>query len=190
MTTMERIKQLRAYLEEGAGEGLDADRVGLLLFYCWGGLRGSNETRMRADKLRRIEQPIWKPPFLEFSIERHGQTVQGSTRATLYLWRVDLDRGEASIIGEKKRQLHAMDKRLDVKPLAESLADSIINGKEDARIARSKDGSVRLKIGEIIPATNNQTTAGRRSRLRKRLSEILAPYGWKELRTNAYHQTK
>jgi hypothetical protein len=88
-----------------------------------------------------------------FSIERHGQTVNGSSRATVYRWRVNLETGEAGIIGEKRRQLYAMDKRLDVKPIAQSLADAILTGKPDARIIINKDGSVRLKIGEIIPAT-------------------------------------
>jgi len=52
----------------------------------------------------------------------------------------------------------------------------------------NKDGSIRLKMGEIIPATNKQTTAARRTRLRNHLSTILASHGWKELRANVYHQ--
>ena len=143
---------------------------------------------MRAEKLWRIEEPSWAPPILEFSIERHGQTVNGSSRATVYRWSVNLETGEAGIIGEKRRQIYAMDKRLDVKPIAQSLADAIIAGKPDARIIINKDGSVRLKIGEIIPATYKETTAARRNRLRARLSTILDPHGWKELRANVYHQ--
>ena len=151
-------------------------------------MAGGTETNMRAEKLWRIEEPSWAPPILEFSIERHGQTVNGSSRATVYRWSVNLDTCKAGIVGEKRR--HAMDKRLDVKPIAQSLADAIIERKPDARIILNKDGSVRLKIGEIVPATYEQTTSARRSRLRVRLSMILAPHGWKELRANVYHQPR
>jgi hypothetical protein len=68
--------------------------------------------------------------------------------------------------------------------------DAIIEGQEDARIAINKDGSIGLKIGEIIRATNQQTTSARRTRLRNQLSTILAPHGWKELRPNVYRQSK
>jgi hypothetical protein len=185
----QNLKRLRSYLDEHA-DALDANRVGILLSDCWKALAGGTETNMRAEKLWRIEEPSWAPPILEFSIERHGQTVNGSSRATVYRWSVDLDTCKAGIVGEKRRQLYAMDKRLDVKPIAQSLAEAIIAGKPDARIIINKDGSVRLKISEIIPTTYEQTTSARRSRLRARLSMILAPHGWKELRANVYHQPR
>jgi hypothetical protein len=182
------FKRLGAYLDEHLEVPLDARRIGVLLAECWDALDGSADTNMRAQKLWRIEQPLWNPPTFEFSIERHGETVNGSSRATVYRWSVDLEKGTARIIDEKRRQVYQMDKRLDVKPIAESLADAIIGGKEDGRIVVNKDGSVRLKIGEIIPETNSQTTSARRTRLRNQLSKNLAPHGWKELRTNVYHQ--
>jgi hypothetical protein len=182
-----KLNPLKAYLNKHA-DALDAKRVGLFLSDCWDALEGGTETNMRAEKLWRIEEPSWAPPILEFSIERHGQTVNGSSRATIYRWSVNLETHEAGIIGETHRQLYLMDKRLDVKPIAQSLADAIITGKPDARITISKEGSVRLKIGEIIPAACQQTTSARRKRLRAQLSTILAPHGWKEQRPNVYHQ--
>ncbi|MGA7324776.1 MAG: hypothetical protein WBX25_09895 [Rhodomicrobium sp.] len=184
----EAIEKLKSYLTDlRAGSLIDASYVGGLLPNCWGDLDGSDATNMRADKLWRIEELEWKPPCLEFVIERHGQTVNGSTRATAYRWSYDLEKGTARIIGEKRRQLYAMDRRLDVKPIAEGLADAIIRGKPDARIVREKGGAVRLKMGAIIPATNKETTASRRSRLRNHLLRILVHHGWKKLRTNVYH---
>lgn len=190
MTNDQGLKRLKAYLDQQVGRPLDANRVGGLLSDCWDALDGSDFTKMRADKLWRIEEPSWDPPNLEFSIERHGQTVNGSSRATVYRWKIDLEKGTARIVGEKRRQIYAMDKRLDVKPIAEGLAAAIIEGKEDERIVINEDGSVRLRIGEIIPATNLQTTSGRRNRLRTHLSAILAPHGWQELRANVYHRPK
>jgi hypothetical protein len=190
MTDGQKFKRLRDYLDTRAGAPFDESQVGRLLSIYWDELDGGTATNMRAEKLWRIEQPSWVPPILEFSIERHGQTVNGSSRATVYRWCVDLEKGEAHITSEKRRQLYSMDKRLDVKPIAQGLADAIVGSKEDARIAVNKNGSIRLKMGEIIPATNKQTTAARRTRLRGQLATILAPHGWKELRANVYHRPK
>ena len=44
---------------------------------------------MWASKLGRMEKVEWQPPYLTFSIERHGATVKGSTRAELQNWQVD-----------------------------------------------------------------------------------------------------
>jgi hypothetical protein len=191
MTERNAIERLRAYLDGNdhtVGTELDAGRVGSLLSDCWSALRGGDATNMKPDKLYRIETPTWNSPFLQFSIERHGQTVNGSSRATLYRWRVNLDKNTAEIIEEKRRQIYPMARRFDEKPVAESLADAILHGREDARINIGKDGSVRLKMGEIVPMTNKQTTTARRSRLRKPVSALLAPHGWKERRANVYYR--
>ncbi len=185
----EALQNLRSHLAKlPPGAVLDVKGVADLLSDSWASLNGGDATNMRADKLRRIEQPEWQPPILEFTIERHGQTVNGSSRATAYRWRVNVQEGTAEIAGEKRRQLYATDARLDVKPIAEAVADAIINGRNDARFSIGKDGTARLMIAEIIPATNKQTTSARRSRFRKHLGEILAPHGWKELRVNVFHR--
>lgn len=185
------ITDLRFYLENlPAGALLDVERIAGLLADSWASLDGNDATHMRPDKLWRLEEPNWQPPFLEFSIERHGQTVMGSSRASLYRWRVNVQEGSATIVGEKRRQVHTTDKRLDVRPIAEAVADAIINSKDDARISIGKDGTIKLKIANIIPATNAQTTSSRRSRFRKYLNEMIAPHGWKELRANIYYQSK
>ena len=79
-----------------------------------------------------------------------------------------------------------MDKRLDVKPLAASLAQAIITGQADERLKIAKDGSVRLQIGSIIPEPVKQTTAARRGRLRRELDALLKPHGWVSTRLNVY----
>lgn len=164
----------------------DVNAVARRLQACWEELDGHDQTNMRWDKLRRIEQPIWQPPHLTFVIERHGQTVHGSSRATAYTWQVDVPAGKASIVGEKRRQLYAMDKRLDVRPIATSLAEAIAGEAEDPRLKRTKDGQVRIDIAAVIPETNKQTTAARRARLRRELTRLLADRGWREVRANVY----
>jgi hypothetical protein len=155
---------------------------------CWEELEGSGETRLDAYKLHRIEDPTWTPPFLEFLIERHGQTVAGSSRATVHRWRIDVERANASIVDQRIRQLYPADKRLDVKPIAQSLADKIVKGRSDPRIVFGQDGTVRLKIGEIIPETVKETTQNRRKRLRGHLNLLLSEHGWEQVRPNVYRR--
>ena len=184
--TSSRIAVLKAHLSSHSD--LDAAKVGGLLAACWDDLRGGHLTNMDATKLHRIEDPSWHPPFLEFWIERHGQTVNGSTRATAHKWRVNLDALTADIVEEKRRQLYSMDKRLNVKPIADSLVKAIIEGRRDDRLKIGRDGSVRLNVSLIIPATFQQTTTARRKRLRQHLDELLKPHGWEQIRLNVYAQ--
>jgi hypothetical protein len=79
-----------------------------------------------------------------------------------------------------------MHKHLDVKPIAQDLADAIVKGREDPRIILLRGGVVKLKIAEIVPETEMRTTATIRSRLRKHLSAILALQGWKEVSPNIF----
>lgn len=131
---------------------------------------------------------MWNPPFLEFSIERHGQTVKGSTRATVHTWRLDLEALTASITSEKPRQLRSMDTRLDVGPIAASIAEAIVNRRADPRLKPMVDGNIEIDIAQIIPETGKETTAGRRKRFRGRLNALLQPHGWRSVRPNVYAQ--
>jgi len=46
---------------------------------------------MTADKLLgRMEEVLWSPPDLTFSIERHGAAALGSSRAELQEWMIDV----------------------------------------------------------------------------------------------------
>jgi hypothetical protein len=75
---------------------------------------------------------------------------------------------------------------LDVSLIAESLAKAIVAGKQDERLTTNRDGSIRLNIDLIIPATNKQTTGARRSRLRRQLDALLEAQGWKSVCANVY----
>jgi hypothetical protein len=55
-----------------------------LLAAAWDDLSIARGSGMEPDKLYdRMEKVHWEPPLLLFVIERHGGTVQGSTRAEL-----------------------------------------------------------------------------------------------------------
>ena len=113
--------------------------------------------------------------------------MNGSTRAELHTWEVDTFTGSARIVREKRRQLYSMDKRLDVKPIAASLVEAILAGKlGDERLKWNKDGTVSLRVGNIIPETVKETTAKRRDRLRRHLVPMLQEHGWRMVRVNTF----
>jgi hypothetical protein len=63
----------------------DLDR---LLAASWDEFTG-DAGGMEGDKLLgRIEDVTWQPPKFTFTIERHGGTLMGSTRAELQDWEV------------------------------------------------------------------------------------------------------
>jgi hypothetical protein len=186
---MNEISELKEYLYSlPPGRVPDSGPLLGLLCASWKSLAGSNVTKMAEQKLRRIENPRWQPPCLVFDIERHGETVCGSSRAGVFTWTVDIERKEATCARSGMRQLYAMDKRLDVKPLAETLATAISSRQPHESLKWNTNGSVRLDIGKIIPLTNKETTSGRRTRLRKCLGSLLLPKGWVEKRPNVYAQ--
>jgi hypothetical protein len=174
---MTKIHALREFL---AGHGVQA-AVERLLFECWGELRiTSRSENMESSKLLgRTESLEWRPPFLEFDIERHGATVNNSIYAHVHHWTVNVETGEAFMEVAGKRQVGTRAGRLDVKPLARDIASKILCKGEDKRLVWASATKVRLRIGEIVHATNQQTTAGRRRRFKTALENELAPRGWK-----------
>jgi hypothetical protein len=188
---MDGIHALQIFLgAQPPGPIQDTKQLVRLLSSCWDEFAGSSYTNMESEKLYRIEEPEWHVPILSFSIERHAQTVMGSKRASLYEWSVDLENLTASIVRERKRQLEPNAKRLDVKPIAQTLADAILSGRSDERFKIMRDGKVKIEIGRVIPETNAQTTLARRRRFRKELTSLLEPHGLKEVRPNVYAQSE
>ena len=137
---------------------------------------------MEGYKLRnRMEAVVWNPPMLKFSIERHGATVLGSVYAEMQDWTVDIDRAEATFERGKRRQVYPKDKPLKVEPIADELIHNIVERHNDARLKWQGERRVRILIGEVIPATNQQTTAARRKRFWKAIEGKIQPHGWKRV---------
>ena len=183
-------RSLDAYLL-GLPPGPIADPTDLegLLGAHWDQFEGSDSEGMKGSKLfGRMDEVLWQPPVLTFVIERHGGTVLGSSRADRHRWELDLEarRAVCSRIGH--RQLMPMAPRLDVRPLAQQLAQSIVHRQLDDRLRWATDGSVRVQIGRIIPAGSAvaQTLQGRRRRFWLALGDILREAGWSQLRHGVY----
>lgn len=174
------------------GEIVDTGDVERLLALAWDDLV-RDEGGMRPDKLLgRMERVVWKPPTLTFVIERHGATVMGSSRAEMQAWAIDLERGTACCETKGYRQVAPRQRPLDVNPLADEVADVILQHAEDARLKWVNQGTVRVKIGVILPKGSavKETLAKRRKRFRVALAERLAREGWVQISANKYEKAK
>jgi len=144
---------------------LDTNSLNRLLADCWGDLEGAQEGGMEGRKLLgRMESVCWEPPILTFIIERHGGTVCGSTRAELQHWEVDLDRMTATIVKTGQRQIAPMARPVSVTPLAQEVAEAIIQGQSDQRLRWLGGDCVHVVTSRLFPATSGckRTIEGRR----------------------------
>jgi hypothetical protein len=160
------------------GEGCESS-IRLALGAAWPYLCGSDAESTSESKLYRAEDLTWAPPSLTFVLERHGGTVNGSSRGALHHWAVDPVAETATIYEVSHRQLYPMAKRLDTKALAQSIADLVVEGSVDERLAWNDAKSrVTVALMCVIPETNIQTTRARRKRFREALESALRPRGW------------
>jgi hypothetical protein len=158
----------------------DKSALESLLMHYWDGIDGSSHGGMKAYKLAgRIEEPTWKPPVLSFIIERHGGTVQGSSRAELQRWTVDIDNRSAEVSDASYRQLEARQPswtKDDAAKIVLEVSNVIRNSSQHQLVSWLKNGGAKVMINQIVPNdAAKQTVVGRRKRYWKLLDEELAP---------------
>jgi DNA-binding protein Fis len=80
------MDELLKYLHSlSAGTIQDSTYLERVLRKYWDEFNGSDETEMYGGKLiSRMENVVWSPPILQFTIERHRGTVWGSSRGDVY----------------------------------------------------------------------------------------------------------
>jgi hypothetical protein len=173
------LNDLRLFLNQlpsGAIENISA--VERILASCWHELT-QYDGGMEGYKLKgRMETVTWNAPLLRFAIERHGGTVMGSVYAEMQNWTVNTETAEASVERGRRRQVEAKEKPLKVGPIADELVRMIADHQNDPRLKWNSDSRVKVVIADVIPATNQQTTAGRRKRFWTALEQKLRPNGW------------
>ena len=181
VTRMDKLGELRNFLSQLApGPVVDVPKGERLLFESWGELDGHRSGGMTADKLiRRTENMTWKPPILEFQIERHGATVSGSVYAGVQVWRVDVQKAVASLGDhEKTRLVGERAKPLKTESIVSEIETLILGRKDDPRLKWLSPTCARVEISKVIPVTNRQTTFGRRRRFMEALEKSLTVAGW------------
>jgi hypothetical protein len=184
------LKELLDFLSSiQKGAILDTTKLKSLLSACWEDFDGSNEEGMVGHKLHgRMQDVFWDNPILSFTIERHGGTVLGSTRAERHLWEINIDQKTASCHKVGYRQMLPRQPSLNVRPIAEEIVQLIVNRQENERLKWNKDGSVRVQIGKIFPTGSavKQTLASRRKRFREMVDGLIINAGWQKIRANVY----
>jgi hypothetical protein len=184
------MQALRAYLQTiPPGSIADPTELEQKLAACWDQFRGGSAEGMAGYKLLgRITEVRWEPPSLSFVIDRHGRTVMGSSRAERHRWDLALELGTATWSRVGHRELDPMERRLNIRPLAQSTADAIVNHRLDESLRWGQDGRVRVRIGSILPVGSAvaQTLAGRRRRFWQALDELLQGAGWMRVSHGVY----
>lgn len=158
---------------------------------CWGSFFGAAETKMEGNKIvGRMEEVVWEPPLLSFKIERHGRTVNNSTRADMHLWILDIEKATAQRKDAGFRQLSPMAKRFNAKLAASEIVELILSGVEDPRLDWSENREiVKVNIGMVVPDGNAKSTAvGRRKRFREECGQLLNEHRWMTISFNKYQR--
>jgi len=84
---------------------------------AWPFISGSDRESATAKKLYRAESVSVKKPCVNFTLERHGGAVNGSSRAHLHHWEINLILMTASIVRIGHRQLVAMSPKTPIQAL-------------------------------------------------------------------------
>ena len=168
----------------------DTGKLARLLADTWHDFSGDDGGMKGHKLLGRMEDVVWHPPLLTFTIERHGGTVMGSTRATLQEWTVDLEKKTVVCVEARHRQLRPNQPRLDVTSIAEEIASQIVKRQQDHRLVWYADGRVRVLVGKVLPEGSavKQTLAARRKRFRAAVKERLIRQGWQGCGVNVYER--
>jgi hypothetical protein len=146
---------------------------------CWDLLTG-DDGGIEGSKLHgRMENVRWEPPYLVFTIERHGGATLGSSCAELQTWSINLQRRTRKMsVG--KRLVRERSSPLKVEPIAQELAALVNSQARDHRLKWKNPSEVRIVIAEIIPDQGPQeTAASRKKKLNTCLTTALAGIGWR-----------
>ena len=186
------MEQLRTHLMQlSTGPIQDVAAIQDILASCWHELDGNETAGMEGYKLRgRMEEVTWSTPFLQFAMERHGDTAMGSVYADVQHWSVDIEIGKATLDYTKRRTVGNKARSLNVEPLADTLTRSIVELATDPRLRWDSGQRVKVLITEIIPATNKQTTSARRRRFWNALEPKVGEHGWKRMSKNSQFLNK
>ena len=151
-----------------------------LLAAAWNALTGSEGGMEGYKLLDRMEAVVWNPPLLSFVVERHGGTVQGSTRAELQHWHVDVERKTALLGKIGWRQLRPPAKRFPMKEFVAEVIEAIRNEQGDDRLQRIGPRKIKLKTCEIFPkgSAYRMTLEARRKAFRSLVASVLIDEGW------------
>ncbi len=127
------LARLQEHLGSAETGAVDKEALLPLLKEAWPEIEGGDEAAMNAGKLWRAHRFSWQPPELSFEIVRHRAMIAGgSSRGERQVWTVDVEQGKASYPNEVGFvQITPRSPVFKTGPVAEELADAILNGRKD-----------------------------------------------------------
>lgn len=190
----DKVDELYSWLQQrpqGPIVEEDTDELSWRLADAWPEFKGGDASSTDETKISgRVDEPYWDDPRLSFDNERHGAFCQGSSRATINKWVVDLQQKTAAIVGQGHRQMTPQNAALNVVPIAKEIVEAILSGAEDNRVQWRKDRqSVRIltggatKTGTLVP---KQTQGARGKRLNHEIERLLNGSEWTKVRTGYF----
>jgi hypothetical protein len=184
------VAELRRVLEYMPAGPVTERRIEPLLARAWDALAGSSDQAMTGAKLLgRAEDMAWAPPELTFRIERHGGTVNGSTRAEVHTWIINVDQARADCVSTRGiRQLRPRAAVLQVGPLVEEMVSAVAQHQGHPALTWVTDSRVRVNARRLpgLDSGFKRTLAGRRKRFVDALSARLAALGWSQVPAGRY----
>jgi hypothetical protein len=174
------MKSLIAFLKSmPPGAITDSTNLQKILGKCWLEFAGCDSEGMHADRLALMQEVQWSPPLLKFTLRLFGGSVKGSLRAEVQRWIVDVEKKTAGADCSAYPQPVEKSPPFYVNPVADELAQSIIQGDQNRWLMWSANGNVQILHGRILHGGNQKTLEGRLRRLNKALELRLTPKGWK-----------
>lgn len=137
-----------------AGPVPDGRRPAVLreLAAVWDSLAGAHQYAMAARKLPRAEALKWRPPVLEFDLERHPEPGAAAARLPVQHWAVDLAAGTATVTRWSTRPSVKAALQWDARPALRELGDKLRTGAADPRLRWSDDrDTVAPVLRQILP---------------------------------------
>jgi hypothetical protein len=180
----EDLARFLSGLSAGVLNGEVASRLSKLLAFCWESFDGSSETSMAADKIDgRAHGFKWKSPILTFEIDRHGATVNGSTRADRQEWKIDVEKRTARQAMIGYRQLVPRASSFKAEPVVHLFVDVIsqrLTTPPGWNLTWISDDEIRVVVRSLLPDPSGfqKTIEGRAKTLRERLISAMAANGW------------
>lgn len=188
MITIQKLAVLLRNTPAGVVPAGTRVKVLKMLEACWTEFDGSADSKMTYWKVVRKEGAgdlVWDPPILSFTVDRHGAAVLGSSRAEKQEWRLDLEKKTAYRDTIGFRQIRPAAARLNVKPIAARVCETVRQGPNSNSALISKgilvwnDDHIVVRHGMLIPNDGPQMTiSGRRKRFRAELKCLMGAIGW------------
>ena len=173
-----------------AGPISDEEAVRFLLYKAWDDLNIKSHSGFYKEKhIDRTVNLAWDPPSLTFIIERHGGFVQGSSRAEIQSWVVDVQSFCAEHTVSSAKQMRPASPRINMAQIVARLIAAISEETEDPwiKLLHEDRSQFKLNIAQIIPDQGPTKTVGaRRKRLNRDLERELSAAGWRQEKPNHY----